>query len=279
MNPVSVSRLVSGAFAAALTCAASAQDRGPPAPAPVPVAEEVAPYRPIPPGGAAYTMELPPLQADGLRTTLNSNLDDNATLWHFRSAWNVAALNCLSADQAAILQGYSAFLRKYSRSLAAANAALDQRFVRENGSRVRGIRAREAYMTQVYNYFALPPANEDFCNTALGIANDFLAAPPADARALSGPGLQRFEAVFQEFYRQYQQYQVDSAAWDQRWGALYGPSQPGYVAVYGILGPNLSATRVDLNAPADTGAIPVLTAPTEGADTPAITPILTGERG
>ena len=236
-----------------------------------PIVQETVPYRPVPPGGASYTMMLPPLQADGQRTTLNSNLDDSTALWHFRSAWNVAALNCLGSDQTAILQGYASFLKKYSRALAAANAAIDQRFVRQNGSQARGIRAREAYMTQLYNYFALPPANEAFCNAALGLASEYLAAPPASASELAAAGLPRFEAVFQDFFRQYQEYQVASAAWDERWGAMYGSSQPGYVAVHGLLGGSYS---VDLNAPADTGAV---TAPV--ANDAAAAPILRGERG
>ena len=236
-----------------------------------PIVQETVPYRPVPPGGASYAMQLPPLQADGQRTTLNSNLDDNTALWHFRSAWNVAALNCLGSDQTAILQGYASFLKKYSRALAAANAAIDQRFIRQSGSQARGIRAREAYMTQLYNYFALPPANEAFCNAALGLASEYLAAPPASASELAAAGLPRFEAVFQDFFRQYQEYQVASAAWDERWGAMYGSSQPGYVAVHGLLGGSYS---VDLNAPADTGAV---TAPV--ANDAAAAPILRGERG
>jgi hypothetical protein len=232
--------IVAGGWATA----ASAQILPPLEPAP---AAEAVPYRPVPPGGAAYAMELPPLQADGRRTTLNSNLDANSTLWHFRSAWNVAALNCLAPEEAPILQGYAAFLKQYSRALSAANVALDQRFARELGSRGAGIVARENYMTQVYNYFALPPAQSDFCNAALAIATDYLAAPPASAGELAAANLPRYEAVFQDFYRQYQQYQVASAAWDDRWGAMFGSTQPGYVAVHGYGGAGRSL--IDLNAP------------------------------
>jgi hypothetical protein len=245
--------MVAAASAAAAFGAPVAAQEVSPAPPPTEApAVEAVPYRPIPPGSAAYAMQLPPLQADGLRTTLNSNLDANSTVWHFRSAWNVAALNCLEDDKAPILQGYAAFLRKYSRGLAAANSALDQRFVHEQGSRNKGIKAREAYMTQVYNYFALPPAQTEFCNVALAVANEFLAAPPATAGELAAVNLPRFEAVFQEFFRQYQEYQIASAAWDERWGELFGNTQPGYVAVHGYGGAGLDAGVVDLNAPAAT---------------------------
>lgn len=241
---------------------ASAQPLMPSAVA-APVVQEPTPYRPVPPGGAAYAMQLPPLQADGLRATLNSNLDENSTLWHFRSAWNVAALNCLDASQQPILEGYRKFLTTYSRTLAATNRALDQRFRTEQGS--AGIRARENHMTQVYNYFALPPAQREFCNTALAIANEFLAAPPASAHELAAANLPRYEAVFQEFYRQYEHYQVASAAWDERWGALFGDSQPGYVAVHGYAG--AGGGIVNLNAAAQAGVA-----------APLVPPVAEGER-
>ena len=130
-------------------------------------------------------------------------------------------------------------------------------------------------MTQVYNYFALPPAQADFCGTALAIANEFLAAPPESANDFAAASLPRYEAVFQNFFRQYQEYQVASAAWDDRWGAMYGSSQPGYVAVHSLLG---GSYRVDLNAPVETGAAaePVSD---DSAATPVVQPILAGERG
>ena len=49
-------------------------------------------------------MELPPPGPNGLRVTINSDLDRDATLWHFRSAWNVAALNCQGAEREAITE-------------------------------------------------------------------------------------------------------------------------------------------------------------------------------
>ena len=196
-------------------------------------------------------MDLPPLAADGSRVTINTNLDEHGMLWHLRAAWNVAALNCLDVGQEPILQGYTAFLKQNARTLSATNAALEARFRADFGAGTRGIKAREAYMTQVYNYFALPPARAEFCDVALSDANRYLLgeSPATDVKQFATANLPLIEAVFQNFYRQYEQYQLDSAAWDQKWGAMYGSSQPGYVAIYGSYGPSSSSGIVNLNAP------------------------------
>ena len=231
-------------------------------------------------------MVLPPLGPDGQRLTVNSNLDEDSTLWHFRSAWNVAALNCLEAAEATpILEGYRKFLTTYRRPLAAANTAIDARFRREHGSRNAAVKAREAYMTQVYNYFALPPARGDFCNVALQVANEFMLAQPEDPKAFAASALPRFESAFQTFFRQYAQYQADSAAWDARYGAMYGASQPGYVAVHSVTVPTAASALVNLNAPQpagevvdeETGArIPIIPVPEETVATPVVQPVAEG---
>ena len=59
---------------------------------------------------------------------------------------------------------------------------------------------------------------------------------------LATSALARFEGVFANFFREYEQYRVNSAAWDARYGARYGSSQPGFVAVHGVSGPTV-ATR------------------------------------
>lgn len=230
-------------------------------------------------------MVLPPLGPDGQRITINSGLDEDSTLWHFRSGWNVAALNCLDAGEEPILEGYRTFLTKYRRALSRANTDIDKRFRREHDSRSSAIKAREAYMTQVYNYFALPPARAAFCNVALQVANEFLLAQPEDPKAFAAAALPRYETAFQNFFRLYAQYQIDSGAWDARYGAQYGASQPGYVAVHSITAPTVASSLVNLNAPAtatevvdpETGArIPVIPVPDETVTTPVVQPIPEG---
>ena len=122
-----------------------------------PVVEAI-PYRPIPPAGSTYAMTIPPLGPDGVRQTVNTGLDENETIWNLRSVWNVAALNCLSAQYQPILDGYTAFLKKNAKKLTAVNAALDKKYRTAAGSVAAGRKAREMHMTQVYNYFATPAA-------------------------------------------------------------------------------------------------------------------------
>jgi hypothetical protein len=213
-------------------------------------------------------MEIPPVGPDGIRRTINTGLDPDQTLWPFRSGWNVAALNCLDVEhEQAILQGYGAFLRKFQRKLSATNTAIDAQFRRQHGSRSNAIKAREAFMTQVYNYFALPPARADFCNVVLGIANEFIAAPPEDANAFAAASLPRMEAAFDRFFRAYEQYRIDSTAWDARYGAQYGASQPGYVAVHALTAPGVGASLSDLTQPAAAGEV---VDPESGARIPVI---------
>lgn len=240
------------------------------------------PYRPIPPSGADYAMVLPPRGADGKYLTVNSNLNENQTTWYFRSAWNVAALNCLDAEHQPILDGYRAFLTQNARKLTATNNALDQQFRREHASRNEAVKAREAVMTQVYNYFALPPTRANYCNVALGIANEYLAAKPDDLAAFANSGLQRFEAVFDQFFREYEQYRLASADWDLRYGAMYGSSQPGYVAVHGAGGPTIATTLTTASSAElvgqvldpDTGArIPLIAVPENTISTPIVQPV------
>jgi hypothetical protein len=227
-------------------------------------------------------MDIPSVGPDGVRQTVNAGLTEDETLWHLRSGWNVAALNCLDAEHQPILDGYGAFLRKFQRKLSATNTAIDAQFQREHSSRNNAIKAREAFMTQVYNYFALPPARADFCNVVLGIANEFTAAPPEDANLFATSSLSRIDAVFERFFRAYEQYRIDSNAWDLRYGAQYGASQPGYVAVHGLTQPGVGASLSAAGAPApaevvvdpDTGArIPVIPVEEGTVATPVVQPV------
>jgi hypothetical protein len=222
----------------------------------------------VPPGGADYVMTIPPLGVDGRRMTVNSNLNENESIWHFRSAWNVAALNCLGAEHQPILDAYGSFLKQHARKLTATNTALDQQFRRAHGSRNQAVRAREALMTQVYNYFALPPTRPALCATALAIAGEYQATPPEDIAAFATSGLQRFEGVFEQFFREYDQYRVASAEWDLKYGARYGSSQPGYVAVHGASGPTVATT---LTA-SGTGVVGEVLDPETGARIPLLAP-------
>jgi hypothetical protein len=202
----------------------------PPFAAPPPPVE-VIPLRPVPPGGAAYIMEIPGKDLLGQRQTVNRNLTDDERTWHFRSAWNVAALNCLGPRYEPILQGYSAYLQNNERDLRRVNERIDAEYRKEFRDRREAIMARETQMTSVYNFFALPPARASFCQTALDISNRALATTDMDAAGFAAANFALFEQPFDTFFTEYETYQRESAAWDAQYGERYGQSQPGYVAV------------------------------------------------
>jgi len=242
----------------------------PPPPPPPPAPVEVIPYRPIPPAGAAYRMEIPRVGPAGRRLTVNSDLDENQTVWHFRSGMNVAALNCLDAQYQPITEAYAAFLKNNARRLTTANNAIEKQFREQAPTRREALLVREAYMTQVYNYFANPGARQSFCDTALEVANEALAAPPEDPVSFAATALGRFEAAFEGFFREYEQYEVDSAAWDARYGDRYGASQPGWLVVHGGAGTSVASGLVELNAPQMAGEV-------RDPETGAVIPVIPGQ--
>jgi hypothetical protein len=239
---------------------------------------EPVPYRPLPPGGAQYVMDIPPRGPDGRRITVNSNLSDDQLVWNLRSAWNVAALNCLAPEYDPILQGYRAFLTRHQRALKAVNDRIERKFASQHRTRRDAIVARDGYTTQVYNFFAQPPARAGFCRAALDMANRALAAPPADPLSFARANFEGLLVPFEEFFTAYEAYQQASAEWDAKWGALYGPSQPGWVAVQearlnGIKVPEVAVRTV---IDPETGvAVPVIPVNEGVISQPVVEPIAT----
>jgi hypothetical protein len=175
-------------------------------------------------------MDIPIRNIAGQRQTVNTGLTDNEKVWHFRSAWNVAALNCTAPEYQPILDAYSAYISDHARALKSVNDEIDTRYRQENGGRRPGILAREQQMTAVYNFFALPPARARFCRAVLDIANRALIAPPTDPVAFAMDNFALVQEPFELFFQEYETYQRQSADWDSRYGARYGASQPGWVA-------------------------------------------------
>ncbi len=194
-----------------------------PRPVPTPVAV-VIPPRPMAPGGASAYFVTPQMGPDGKRITVNSNLSAEERLWHLRAAYNVAALNCSSPQHMIITDHYNQFLRIQARGLTAANTAIDRRYRAANGSAANSVRDRT--MTQVYNYFALPPVLPQFCDTALLVAQESVTVAPADLLAFGDRGLAQMGDVHERFFNAFEQWQRDVAAWDARYGASVAPPSP-----------------------------------------------------
>jgi len=185
----------------------------PPPPPPV----VVIPPRPLPPQGAAPNMAIPARTADGARRTVNSEVSAAQALWNLRSAYNVAALNCTGEQGAPILAGYAEFQKKYAKTLTTANRNLDKEYRTRFGA--KAIREREAYQTQVYNFFALPPVVPSLCRAALELTGALQNVPAAQLEQFAPGGLASAEAPFRAFFDAYEQYQADLAAWDAQYGA------------------------------------------------------------
>lgn len=170
---------------------------------------------PYPPMGASPNFVVPPVDAAGVRQTVNLGISPAQKTWNLRSAYNVAALNCQRPEHAQIVVNYRSFLKAHARKLTSVNTAVDTEFRSRHGAGF--IRPREAYMTQVYNYFALPPTLPAFCDAALAMSNEALPVKSADLDAFAAASLPRIENVFLEFFNSYDQYRADLAAWQARY--------------------------------------------------------------
>lgn len=176
-------------------------------------------------------MDIPAMGPDGRRITVLNSLSDDERVWYFRSAWNVAALNCTDPLYTPVLDGYSSYIKNNAKVLKQVNDRIDASYRKEYNVRRDAIKARETTMTTVYNYFALPPARGGFCTAALDVANRAAALPDLDPVVFAQANLTTMEQPFEDFFTAYEKYQRASADWDARYGSRYGSSQPGYVAV------------------------------------------------
>ena len=206
----------------------------PPAPPPPPPPVVVAPPPPIPtpPLYAAANLVIPPMGVDGQRITPNAGIGELETLWHMRSALNVAALNCTTAEHTELTDNYNSFLTTHSRVLNDANKAIEAKFRREQGADYR--RIRDTHSTQVYNFFSLPPVKAEFCDVALLVSRQVVVTPSDQINTYAMTGLRLMEDVFDRFFASYEQYQRNLIAWNAKYApqqTLYTSGEP--VNVYG----------------------------------------------
>jgi hypothetical protein len=202
-----------------------------PAPKPVVVAPKppppapVIPPMPSPPGGAALTMKVPPVGADGVRVTPNRGLTREENIWHLRSALNVAALNCQGPVWGEIAQNYNKYLVIHKARLAQANKAVDAEYVKRHPGQ-NALRVRDTRTTDLYNYFALPPVRAEFCNKSLAKTREIVAIPSTALPEYSFGALNDVDATFINFYNAFEQYKVDLANWNTRYGPPPAASAP-----------------------------------------------------
>jgi hypothetical protein len=228
--PASFTATMLAAGAALMAACTTPAPPPPPPPPPPPQVVESVPYRPLPPGGASYVMKIPPLGPDGKRITVNSNLNDDRLVWHLRSAWNVAALNCLAPEYEPILQGYRTFLTNNVRTLKGVNDRIEKTYLDRFRARRDAVVARDGESTQVYNFFANPAARSGFCLAALDVANRYIAADKTQPLPFAKENFQILLVPLESFFNEYETYQRAAAEWDEKYGERYGASQPGWIA-------------------------------------------------
>lgn len=175
-----------------------------PPPAPAPAA------MPLPPAGSAPGQTLPDADA----ATINSGIGAEEALWHLRAGLNVAALGC----------GDATVVTQYNGWLVENRAALKQAYAAENAAHP-GKGELDRHMTQLYNFFAQPPAQRRFCGTASSVAARVSA--PGVALASEAPAaVVELEAPIRDYYRAYGEYRRALAAWQAQGAARLAAAAP-----------------------------------------------------
>lgn len=182
----------------------------PPPPPPAP------PRMPTPPGQAAASMTIPPIGLDGVRITPNRGLSRDEQIWHFRSALNVAALNCQGPIWGQIATEYNKFIVTHKVLLSKTSKTVDREYVARYPGQ-NGLRVRDTKMTDLYNYFALPPVRAEYCDAALRKVTEGNAVPTAALPEYAMGGLTDIDGVFIRFYNAYVQYERDLADWNMKY--------------------------------------------------------------
>ncbi len=223
----------------------------PPPPPPAP------PRMPTPPGQAAASMSIPPIGLDGVRITPNRGLSRDEQIWHFRSALNVAALNCQGPIWGQIATEYNKFIVTHKTLLSKTSKTVDREYVARY-PRQNGLRVRDTKMTDLYNYFALPPVRAEYCDTALRKVTEGNLVPAAALPEYAIGGLTDIDGIFIRFYNAYVQYERDLADWNMK----YAP-KPVFVPL------------TSQPAPATMGPAPSTISPAPATQTPVPLPTTT----
>ncbi|WP_262407965.1 hypothetical protein [Sphingopyxis sp. OPL5] len=197
--------------------AAAAAAASPPPPPPVVI---IVPPRPLPPGNASLTQILPGRAIDGRFVTANSNVTGDRAFWQMKIALNVAAIGCRGLEEATLVSAYNNIIKSHGKAIKATEKTVITDLGKAN--KTNGIKERDRLSTQLFNYFAQPPAQRAFCARANEVAQIVSTTPPADVVAQAPAHLARLDQPFVDFYEAYAKYQLDVMEWD----AKYAPPPP-----------------------------------------------------
>lgn len=125
---------------------------------------------------------------------VDADISPLETLWHVRVALNVAALGCRDADEVTTVAAYNSLIKRNSTVLAAANGAVDARYKAQYGAKWQTVRERD--MTKLYNFFAQPTAQAEFCARAKDVLAQIGTVDPGALMAFATSELPALEAPF-----------------------------------------------------------------------------------
>lgn len=174
--------------------------------------------RPTPPEGVAETFTTPPRLPNGAYATINSNIGADETVWHLRSALNVAALGCRGAENSTIATSYNSMLSADAKVLLAAYVAARAHYKASFG---QGWETQwDQQSTRVYNFFSQSAGHEHFCIAAKAVADQVATVPSPALATFAAAVLPRLEQPFTDFYRAFDEYKVALADWQSRYGGV-----------------------------------------------------------
>ena len=169
------------------------------------------------PGFAAPNLRLPPRDARGEYATPNRQLTGHDAFWNLRIALNVAAIGCRHPGSLQLVADYNRIIARHGELIRASETAVIARLGRATGG--NGIAARDRTSTKLFNYFAQPPAQKQFCRVAGSVAQQMSGMDSAAAMAMAPAMLAQVDQPFIDFYDAYARYQVDLAAYRAQRGA------------------------------------------------------------
>jgi hypothetical protein len=189
-----------------------------------PAAAQYMQQEPQAPGYAAPNLRLPPRDAQGEYATPNRELTGHDAFWNLRIALNVAAIGCRHAGSLQLVADYNNIIGRHGNLFRSAETSVIARFGRETGT--NGIAVRDRTSTKLFNYFAQPPAQKEFCRVAGSIAQQVSGMDANAAVAMAPAMLAQVDQPFVDFYNAYARYQVELAAYRSQSG--YQPrTEPG----------------------------------------------------
>ncbi len=208
-----ITRSATMASLVVLASCAAPPPPAPPPPPPVVVAPAPAPMpQPYPPNQAAPNLIIPLTDVTGRRLTPNVDLTPEQALWQFRIGLNVAALNCRGPNEAVLVANYSQFLTANRAAIARAERAVIAQFAAQTGT--NGIAVRDSLSTRLYNYFAQPPVQQQFCPVATNLTALASVEPTATILTFAAMRLPELDQPFVDFYAAYSRFQADYVRWE-----------------------------------------------------------------